>query len=597
MIAPGLRLASMLSLPLLAAAAPAPSQGATAGLLTRAEQTGFVETARYEETLDYARRLEKASPWVRVASFGRSPEGRDLILVIVSSERAFEPAAAEKTGKPIVLIQAGIHSGEIDGKDAGFMLLRDIAVTRRLASLLDHAIILFMPIYNVDGHERFGPYNRINQDGPKEQGWRTTSRNLNLNRDYMKADAVETRAWLKLFNAWWPDLTIDCHVTDGADFRYDVTYGYDAGPNVAAPVARWIDTGVTQRVAPAIQRAGHVVAPYIALKDDTDPAAGFADNGISTPRFSTGYTVLRNRPSFIIETHMLKDYRTRVMATYDTLKALLDEVNRDPAGLRGAVKQADAAAAAPGELVLQAKPSGRTIKETFRGVEYRREPSEISGAMRVVYGRGPIDIQVDRAVGYEPSLKVPKPMAYIVPPQWTEVIDLLKAHGLRLLRLKQPATVMAASYRLSEPKWQESPFEGRHPVTFQTQRLPAAERRFAAGSVVVPMDQRGSAVAAGLLEPQAPDSLVSWGFFDAIFEQKEYAEAYVLEKLAREMLDKDPALRAEFAKALADPAFAASPTQRLDFFYRRSPWWDQRIGAYPVGLLTTPTTLETEPLP
>ena len=590
-----------LSLVLLAAApAPAAAAETAAQLLTRAERTGFVETARYEETLEYARRLEKASPWIRVVSFGKSPEGRDLILVIASKDRAFDPAAAARTGKPVVLIQAGIHAGEIDGKDAGFMLLRDIALGTmpwRPATLLDHATVLFLPIYNVDGHERFGAFNRINQDGPKEQGWRVTSRNLNLNRDYMKADAVETRAWLRLFTDWSPDLTIDCHVTDGADYVYDVTYAYESGPNVARPVAAWLDTAIERHVVPALESDGHKVSYYVALKDDTDPAAGFQDYGISTPRFSTGYTVLRNRPSFLIETHMLKDYKTRVIATYDTLKALLDEVNRDPAALRDAVAQADRSAQAPGDVVLLAKASGRTRPERFRGMEYRREPSEISGAMRVVYGHAPRDLQLQRAVDYEPSLTVTKPLAYLVPAQWTEVIDVLRAHGLKLLRLEQPATMTVDTYRLTEPKWQEAPFEGRHPVTFKQEREAGRARTFPAGSVLVPMDQPACRVAVGLLEPMAPDSLAGWGFFDAVFEQKEYAEAYVMEQLAREMLEKDPALKAEFAAALADPVFAASPIKRLDFFFRRSPWWDQSVGAYPVALVTSPWSARITPVP
>ncbi|HET9482053.1 MAG TPA: M14 family metallopeptidase [Candidatus Polarisedimenticolia bacterium] len=568
------------------------SPAAQAPWLTRAERTGFVETSRYEETLQDCRRLEKDSPWIRVTRFGVSPEGRDLILVIASKDRAFEPAAAARTGKPIVLIQAGIHSGEIDGKDAGLMLLRDIAVTRQRAGLLDKAIVLFMPIYNVDGHERFGPYNRINQNGPKEMGWRTTSRNLNLNRDYVKADAVETRAWLRLFNAWRPDLTIDCHVTDGTDYRYDVTYAYE-GLNAPPTVAAWIDEAVTKRVVPGLVEDGHHPSPYIFLKEDTDPAAGLAGFP-PTPRFSTTYVALRNRPAFLIETHMLKDYRSRVTATYNTLKRLLEEVNRDPGSLRSAVRRAESEAAAPGRLAVAFRIRDTSRRVPFKGVEFRRELSEISGAMRVIYGERPLDLTLEVPDGIEPAVTVDKPLAYIVPPQWTDAIDRLQAHGLTLQRLREPVRVPVDTYRLTEPKWAPTPFEGHHPVTFATERLRGVERDFPAGSIVVRMNQADSAVAAHLLEPQAPDSLAGWGFFDSIFERKEYAEAYVMEKVAREMLAKDPALRAEFETALKDPDFAGSPTRRLDFFYRRTPWWDDRLGAYPVGLLTAPRDLPVE---
>ncbi|MER3522881.1 MAG: hypothetical protein C4326_02135, partial [Ignavibacteria bacterium] len=202
--------------------------------LTPYERSGFVRTPRYDETVAYCTRMAAASPWVHYTSFGVSPQGRALPLVILSKERLFDPRSAQASGKAMVLIQSGIHAGEIDGKDASLMLMREIAITKQLASLLDNTILLFVPIFNVDGHERFGPYNRINQRGPEEMGWRTTAQNLNLNRDYMKADAPEMRALLKLFAAWLPDLYVDCHVTDGIDVQYDVTYAIEKAPNMDA---------------------------------------------------------------------------------------------------------------------------------------------------------------------------------------------------------------------------------------------------------------------------------------------------------------------------------------------------------------------------
>jgi hypothetical protein len=517
------------------------------------------------------------------------------VLVVASKDRAFEPGAAAKAGKPVVLLQAGIHAGEIDGKDAGLALLRDMAITKERSALLDQVILLFLPIYNVDGHERFSAYNRINQNGPREMGWRVTARNLNLNRDYMKADAVETRAWLRVFNAWRPDFVIDSHVTDGADFRYDVTWGMEMGPNVPPPVLDWEKTAIIGDALPAIEAAGHLVAPYIMLRDDTDPAQGLAGASLP-PRFSTTYTVLRNRPSFLIETHMLKDYARRVRATYDTVAALLAAIGRDPGALRDAARRADEEAARPGStpLVLKASDTARMVE--YEGVEYRREPSAVSGAMRIVYDDAPLTLQVPRYDDIQTIIAAVRPVAYLVPPQWTDVIDVLRAHGLTLRRLTAPLTAPVDGYRLSDPRWQERPFEGRHPLTCAVERLTSQVRTFPAGTVVVPMRQRDAAVAVHLLEPQGPDSFAAWGFFDAIFEQKEYAEPYVMERLARDMLDRDPALRAEFEKALADPEFAASPRRRLDFFFRRSPYWDDTIGLYPVGLVTSADLrLDTRP--
>jgi hypothetical protein len=566
----------------------------TSGWETPYEKSAFLETPRYRETIDYLKRLEKASPWIRVTSFGTSGEGRDLVLVIASKDKTFDAAAAHRTGKAIVLLQAGIHAGEIDGKDAGMMLLRDMAVTKSRAALLDNAILLFMPMYNVDGHERFGPYNRTNQNGPKEMGWRTTARNLNLNRDYMKADAPETRAWLKLYTTWWPDLLIDAHVTDGADYQPVMTYAIESGPNVPKPLADWVKEAVIGRAVPAVAAGGTGISPYIQLKDDTDPTAGLVAN-VSTPRFSTGYTILQCRPSFLIETHMLKNYKARVDATSATVAALLDECGRSRDALHAAIRASEEEAARPGKTPLTFKTTDETRPVAYHGVSYTRQPSAVSGAMSIRYGKAPLELTVPIQDRFETTLEVERPRAYLVPQQWTDEIEILRLHGLRLRRLTAELTTPVEGYQLSDPKWQPNPFEGRHQVTCKADRLKSVARTFPAGTLVVPMDQPGSALAAHLLEPLGPDSFVAWGFFDTVFEQKEYAEPYVVEAMAQSMMEKDPGLRAEFEKALADPAFAADPRQRLDFFFRRSPYWEHP-GLYPVGLVTDPgVVLATRP--
>jgi murein tripeptide amidase MpaA len=579
------------------ALATGPALADTGDWTTPAEKSGFVTTPRYDETIVYLHRLEQASPWIRMTSFGTSPEGRDLVLVVASKDRLFDPDAARRSGKAVVLLQAGIHAGEIDGKDAGLMLLRDMCVTKTRQALLDKTILLFMPMYNVDGHERFGPYNRINQNGPKEMGWRTTSLSLNLNRDYLKADAVETRAWLGVFTSWWPDLTIDAHVTDGADYQYVVTYAVETGPNVPPPVADWVKRVILGRAVPAIAADGQSIAPYVGLKDDTDPSKG-ETVPVTPPRFSTGYTVLQNRPSFLIETHMLKPYEPRVRATYSTVAALMQACGDDAKGLHDAIAAAEAQAKLPGKTPLRFKLTDATHPVEFKGYRFTREPSPVSGALRIAYSKDPLDLMVPLQDQSEVVLDVERPRAYLVPRQWTNVIAVLKAHGLRLQALSAPLTASVDGYRLSEPKWNQEPFESHHQVTFKCDRFSGMTRTFPAGTVVVPLDQPGSAVAVNLLDPQGVDSFVSWGYFDSVFEQKEYAEPYVLEAMAQTMLEKDPALAKEFQAALADPAFAADPHRRLEFFYRKSPFWEDTIGLYPVAMVTSPDLrLATEAFP
>ncbi|MGI8734370.1 MAG: M14 family metallopeptidase [Pyrinomonadaceae bacterium] len=565
---------------------------------TYAEQTNYRETARYDDTVAYARRLAAASPLIRYESFGKSGEGRDLPLLIASAGESFTPEGAHTSGKPVVLIQACIHAGEPDGKDAGFALLRDIAITKTQPDLLQNLVILFIPIYNTDGHERSSPYNRINQNGPAEMGWRTTTSYQNLNRDYMKADTPETRAWLALWNRWHPDLFIDCHVTDGADYRYNITYQFEHHQGIAPSVLAWEREVIDGKVFPATEAAGNVVSWYLEFADNRDFTRGIRDfNG--SPRFSTGHVPLRNRPGVLIETHMIKDYRSRVVGTYDLLRFTLAEVNRDPQKLLNAVRRADEETIARwGRFDLeQSYPidfelTDQAVPYNLKALSSRTEMSEVSGETRVVFGSEPLDITVPMYNNFRVKTVVVPPLAYIVPPQWQEVIEVIKTHGLHWEETSAATTLEVQSYRFSEVTWPDGPFEGRFMPRFKTE--PTRERRtFPPGSVVVPLNQSLAKVAVNLLEPQAPDSLVAWGFFNAIFEQKEYGEHYVLETLAREMMEEDPSLRKEFEKMLStESGFAANSAARLAFFYKRSPYWDQQMNLYPIGRITTQQELK-----
>jgi hypothetical protein len=428
-------------------------------------------------------------------------------------------------------------------------------------------------------------------------GWRTTSTYQNLNRDYMKADTPETRAWLRLWNTWKPDLFIDCHVTDGADYRVNITFQHEHHQGVAPSVLAWEKRAIDDRVASATEAAGNVVSWYLEFIDNRELTKGIRDF-IGSPRFSTGYVPLRNRPGILIETHMLKPYRPRVIGTYDFLRFTLEEVNRDPEALLAAGREADQKTLADGRTY---DPNRRfpldyelTDKARFyqlKGVEYHTEMSEVSGAPRVIFGTKPIDLTVPMYDEIRVKAAVAPPLFYIIPAQWSEVIDVLRAHGLTLQTTKAPATIEVESYRFLNVKWAAGPFEGRSMPSFRVEMV-KERRTFPAGSVIVPLAQEWAGVAINLLEPEAPDSLVRWGFFNATFEQKEYGEDYVVEKLAREMLASNPQLRDEFEKKLAsDPSFAANPRARLRFFYERSPYWDKQMGLYPVGRIITPHTI------
>ncbi len=238
-------------------------------------------------------------------------------MLIIDGEGRFDPASARKSAKLVLLIQAGIHPGEIDGKDAGFMFFRDLAINQLFGAMPENLIILFIPIFNVDGHERFGPYNRINQDGPEEMGWRTTAQNLNLNRDFLKADAPEMQAWLKLYQQWLPDFFVDIHVTDGADYQYVSTYGLETYGNMDEGLTKWTNEQLIPVMEQSMDAAGYPMFPYIMFRRWHDPRSGLRSSAAG-PRFSQGYTAVQNRIGLLVENHSLKDYKTRVSSTYRT---------------------------------------------------------------------------------------------------------------------------------------------------------------------------------------------------------------------------------------------------------------------------------------
>ena len=578
------------SAPLLAAPTASAAPGAVepvATWATPAEASDFARTPRLAETMAFFHRLDAASPQVVVQRFGTSPEGRAMEAVIVSKDGVTTPDAAHASGKPVVLIQAAIHPGENEGKDVLMALARDLTVSGKHADLVDAAVLVLVPVFNVDGHERFGPYNRINQNGPEAMGWRGTATRRNLNRDYAKADTPEMRAWLALWNAWRPDLLVDMHNTNGADYQYAMTWAFETAQNIEAPLAEWQRRFFDGEVKPALAGQGWPVAFYVSLKTPDRIEAGLTE-GASGPRFSVGYAAAVNRPGLLVETHMLKDFRTRVAVNEALLVELLRALERDGDALQQAVAQADARRFAEGESIpLAFGLADDTTTIDFLGVASTRTHSEVSGAEWVQYDPDKpvtLSLPVQRTVTV--TAQAAAPAAYVVPPGWHEVVERLQAHGIAMSRIEEETRATTARYRFGQAQWAPRPFEGRHAITavgHQDERGPDV---LPAGSWLVPMDQPKARLAALLLEPASPDSFLRWGFFDAIFEDKEYAEPRVMEGMARRMLAEDPALKAEFeAKLASDPAFAADSAARLRFFYVRTPYFDSEYGRDPVRRL------------
>jgi hypothetical protein len=557
-------------------------------LTTFAERSAYARTGRYDEVISLCADFERAFRGKAAClRWGTSPEGRPLLALAASEDGVLGAAAARKKGRPAIVLQGGIHAGEIDGKDAGFRVLWDTLEGRVAPGVLRAVTVVFIPVLNADGHERFSRWNRPNQRGPEEMGWRTTAQNLNLNRDYAKAEAPEMQALLALLLDWDPVLYVDLHATDGAKFRHDVSITTDPAEMPAAPL-RELARKLRGEVVRALAEQGHLpIEFYPAFVEDDDPASGFAV-GSAPPRLSTPYWGWRDRLGLLVETHSWRTYPERVRATQDTLDAILERAREDAAAWRAAARAADAAQRDVGgtevALAFAAGETRRTID--FLGYAYRREPSSISGTTRIVYDESqPATWQVPLVTDTEAVAVVRAPRAgYLVAPAHAALFrDKLTRHGFRTLAVaRERKGVPVEVFETATVEFEALPYEGRQRVKVRGAWTREA-RDVPAGSLFVPVAQPAARLLIHLLEPVAPDSLVAWGFVNAVFEQKEYIESYVVEELAGAMLREDPALREEFVGRLAaDPAFARSPKQRLEFFYRRSPYWDSRKDVVPI---------------
>lgn len=580
---------------MLLTTAAAAATGVPADLRTPAERSAYRTTPDYDETLRYIRTLAARSPWIHLTTYGTSAQGRPLPLVILSRDRAFTPELAHRAAKPVILIQNGIHSGEIEGKDACLALIRDICVTRRYPTLLDHATVLILPILSVDAHERRSSYNRINQNGPENMGWRSNAQGLNLNRDYMKLETPELRALIgNVFITWWPDLLVDDHTTDGADYQHDVTYGIAHGPTLPQATDRWLREAFEGRVIPRLASMGHLPAPYLSFRDGT-PRSGIEFGGLP-PRFSTAYAPLQGRPAILVETHMLKPYAARVQATYDLLLALLQEINARPVELREAVRRSEEEIAgrvhaplpAGRQVALTSATTGAADSFAFHGRVVRYEHSDITGGLVPRYGSAPWDTTIALFRDLAPQLTIEEPQGYLVPREWAKVRDRLDLHGVRYRVLAAPYADSADVVTITG--WKAGGLsEGHHPIEVTGVRHAHRWTAWRAGDLWVPLDQPRALVAVHLLEAEAPDGLLRWNVFDTIFEHKEYAEDYVFEPIARQMLRDSPALADSFAAAVAaDSVFARNPDARLDWLYRRSRWSDPLENVMPVARALRP---------
>ena len=543
--------------------------------ITDCEKSEFVKTPKFAETKAYFQKLEEASPMVHNTSFGTSPLGRELSLVIVDKDGLTTPEAIRAKGRVIILIESCIHAGEPDGKDASMIFLRDMIIGKKNIDLLDDVSFLFVPVFNVDGHENFTALNRINQNGPEELGTRNTSQQLNLNRDFLKGDAPEMKAWLKLYNYWLPEMFIDVHVTNGADFQYVMTYAIDNMTNNMEPgITKWSKEVYEKQLCSMMEKVGFPIFPYGSFKKYNAPETGFVPDTFD-PRYSQGYAAAHNRLGLLIENHIYKPYKQRVEATVEAFIATARIMAQNKESLQKCLAEADAYTSSPASRV---EPFGFQYKATdevsyvANYLSWGRDTvkSDLSGGEWVRHNyNDPITLEMPVYSSYKPSFTIKMPEAYILMPQWKNVVELLDLHGVKYTVMQEAAEVEVETYRYKGGKFSSRQSEGRIPVqaefTTQVEKL-----TYPAGSIYIDMNQPAARLAMWMLEPAAPGSLTYWGFFNVCVQagNEFWIRPQYMEEKGREMLAKNPQLKAAFEQKLREDAeFASNPQAILMYFY------------------------------
>lgn len=564
---------------------------------TEAFQTPFEKdnnvSADYFETIDFYKKLVLTSPQMELKEWGNTDAGFPLHTVVLSTDGDFDPSSLKAKGKLILFINNAIHPGEPCGVDASMMLFRDYLQKKEWQKWLDKVVLVAIPFYNIGGGLNRGSHSRANQDGPMHYGFRGNAKNLDLNRDFIKCDSKNARTFNQIYNYWQPDIFIDNHTSNGADYQYTLTMVVTQKDKLDPHLSEYMTEEMLPRLYRDMAKTDYEMTPYVYARNTPDDGiAAFID----LPRYSSGYAALHNSISFMSETHMLKPFKDRVKSTYTFMNVMIKTMNDDFEKIKEARRMAKENTMKKDSFALNWDLDFKQ-KETllFKGYEAKKKPSAISGIDRLYYDRNePFEKEIPFFNTYKTTLKVEKPAAYIIPQAYDEIIERLNWNGVEIQKLKEDAAIEVELYYIKDYKNREA-YEGHflhHSVEVEKVTRKQYYRK---GDYVIFTNQKSNRYIVETLEPQAPDSYFAWNFFDGILMQKEYFSSYVFEDLALKILEENPDLKKELeAKKAEDEKFAKSARAQLDFIYKRSPHYEQTHNLYPVGRVMEITKLLVE---
>jgi hypothetical protein len=552
-------------------------------LKTLFEKTNGKETVTYQEGIAYFEKLAAYFDQVHMLTYGKTDIGKPLHLVVVSENKNFNPVQIRSSGKRIILINNGIHPGEPDGVDASMMFVRDLVRDKKLQGLLSNSVIAIIPFYNIDGALNRGRYSRANQNGPAAYGFRGNYRNLDLNRDFIKNDSRNARAFSEIFQEWQPDVYIETHVSNGADYQYIMTLIPTQEDKLGGVLGNYLRKHMVPKLEERMKSKKFEMTPYVNAIAET-PDSGIVQF-LETPRYSTGYAALFNTLAFMTETHMLKPYNQRVKATYQFLLAAVQTVQEDDHLIGQLREEAKKQVKTQPEFTLEWKLNLNNYQKIhFKGYEAGYTESTFSGLKRLYYDKNkPYEKEIPYYNSYETKVKIRKPEAYIVPQAWEEVILRLKNNRVQMTKLSKDTVMALDCYYISDYKTVQVPYEG-HYLHYSTQINKEKQSiQFYAGDYIIYTNQEVNRYIIETLEPQATDSFFNWNFFDSILQQKEGFSDYVFEEIAEQMLASNPLLKQQYeSKKQTDAQFGSNHAAQLDFLYKKSPYYEKSYMRYPV---------------
>jgi hypothetical protein len=545
------------------------------------EQSKGTRTPTYFEIVNWWQQLDAQSGKVKMLTMGMSDAGFPLHLVVVASNGDYNFENIRKNNKRIILINNGIHPGEPDGIDASMLLARDIVSNK--VSLPDNVVLAIIPVYNIGGCLNRSPFYRVDQNGPEEFGSRGNSQNLDLNRDFIKCDSREARAFAEIFHLTDPDVFVDNHVSNGADYQHVMTLLTTQHSKLGGIMGEYLDKTFEPAIYASMKEKGYDLVPYVSFGGNTP------DQGMTAyfdgPRYSSGYASLWHSFAFVPETHMLKPYEQRVMSTYQLMISFIEFTSRNSARIKELRDKTKAAVKTQSEFPVSWSLNREKFDEVmFKGYEAGRKPSNVSGQPRLYYDRNkPYEKKIRYFNFFDNKTIIKKPVAYVIPQGWWKVIELLKLNKVQMRRLTKDSSVEVEVYRIEDYKTSPRPYEMHHLNSDVKLSSTKKIMKFRKGDYLIPMNQVANRFLMEVLEPQADDSYFAWNYFDGILGQKEGYSSYAFEDIAEQFLKENPSVKEKLEQRRAsDSAFAKNGSAQLNFVYQNSPYYEPDHLRYPV---------------